>query len=90
MTSPEPALWPASGPDRGVHCGTVLLEPARATYSKGVACICASSSTFIRSFHVSIHVQINTRTSNDFRWLPERKESGENRLTSGFELELST
>ena len=50
MASPEPALWPASGPDRGVHCGTVLLEPARATYSKAVAwavaCICASRSTF--------------------------------------------
>ena len=55
---PEPALYPASGPDRGVHCGAVLLEPARATCSKEVACICASSSTFIRSFHVSLHVQI--------------------------------
>ena len=60
MTSPpEPALSSAPGPDRGVHCGTVLLEPARATYSKAVAYICASNSTFIRSFHVSLHVQIH-------------------------------
>ena len=58
MTSPEPALEPASGPGRGVHCGTVLLEPARATYSKEVACVCAWNSTFIRNFHVSLHVQI--------------------------------
>ena len=33
--------------------------------------------------------KFNARTSNDFRWLPERKEAGENRPTSGFELELS-
>ena len=58
MTFPEPALEPASGPGRDVHCGTVLLEPTKATYSKEMACVCATSSTFIRSFHVSIHVQI--------------------------------
>ena len=43
MTSPEPALEPASDPSHGVRSGTVLLEPARATYSKEVACVCASS-----------------------------------------------
>ena len=33
--------------------------------------------------------KLNARTSNDFRWLSERKESGQNRPTSWFELELS-
>ena len=39
MTSPErPAsLASLSGPGRGVHCGAVMLEPARVTCSKEVA-----------------------------------------------------
>ena len=43
----------------------------------------------IEVFTWAFTCKLNARTSNDLRWLPERKESGENRPTSEFELELS-
>ena len=76
MTSPRTCSLASFWPWSWCALWLRLAGTAGATYPKEVACICARAALLFEVLTWVFTWKLNVKTSNDYRWLPDRKESG--------------